>query len=106
MSISKELLSEVLELPIDTAIESQRGTSICYGNGLTTLANINLYELAHLCKEWSSTKGYTVATWKNITTNMWIAVDIEINKQKQADTEPESIFKVCEWILEQNIKRS
>ena len=67
--------------------------------------NINIYELAHKCKEWAMLQcvsGYIFSKYINFTTyQQWqvvVAID-EKTAEFTADTEPESIFKACEWIL-------
>ena len=65
-------------------------------------SDINIYELAHKCKEWA---------WEENRTNIWSSLDGEnyciarINslekKEFYSPTEPEAIFKACECILKE-----
>jgi len=77
-------------------------------NGWKTMAEINIYELAHKCKEWAYSLGHVVSTqyrtdYSNATTSLaWCeSLAYEGRQTFKADTEPEAIFKACEWILQQ-----
>ena len=107
---SKELLSEVLELDIreskykdiDNMLLRYGYWQECISNGKdisgVEYAKINIYELAHKCKEWAWLK-YK----KNIvSTYLGSAYIFPLNGEQHETTEPEAIFKACEWILEQN----
>lgn len=109
--ISKELLSEVL------------GRDILYCDMSTINTNqidyimefdkseyhenrtINIYELAHKCKEWATSQGFIVLTYGEAYYN--VDVHYHSNKSKfghlafsdTAQEEPEAIFKACAWIL-------
>lgn len=114
--ISKELLSEVLGIPL---------TDFKYGNGLIAYTTyelptfkykeINIYELAHKCKEWASELEFEISScsYKAI---------IEYNYRQEedddrrlfwkfdyetftADAEPEAVFKACQWVLENKDKQ-
>ena len=108
--ISKELLSEVLDCEImDMGVEGSDVTylmpSKCHW------IDINIYELAHECKEWaydrygdevSSMKSYFAEYEKKLwysTTSKYYEISLD---GFYADTEPEAIFKACEWILKDN----
>lgn len=96
LTISKELLSEVfgenvLSFDIggnEILIEFDKYENI-----------LNIYELAHKCKEWAYKQDYDI--W-SIT---WGAVEFQNNKKYNgtervnADTEVEAIFKACDYIL-------
>jgi len=121
MIISKELLSEVLEIKIDKIINNSRRckpNTIVYDNEeLNDYEVINIYELAHKCKEWASIKSYYISSCINSDNtidpvcskyNAWVnqfvfdGEPIEITVGCfGADTDPEAIFKACEWILKQ-----
>ncbi|MEA3280219.1 MAG: hypothetical protein U9Q38_06440, partial [Thermodesulfobacteriota bacterium] len=65
--------------------------------------DINIHELAHKCKEWAYSDGIMLQSYLY---NDKARCDIEKfgvfeHEFQVADTEPESIFKACEWILEQ-----
>lgn len=72
---------------------------------------INIHELAHKCKEWANTKGYWVHSHGCWTLNgdkyiesgsAFISLNSDIPNELfriKLDTEPEAIFKACQWIL-------
>lgn len=102
--ISKELLSEVTNIPI-SALKSIR-----YGNSLMEITKtndrweeINIYELAHKCKEWDFNKGgIDITSGKRLGLDGWeclVFVGVIPCDCYEADTEHEAIFKACEWIL-------
>jgi len=71
---------------------------------------INIYELAHKCKKWAFGLGYIIDSAfvpKGNFTSSYVMVrnhTQSINEYEyrvNADTEPESIFLACEWILKQ-----
>ena len=73
---------------------------------------INIYELAYLCKEWASKHHYSVMSGREMT--HWggayrVAVfrnsDNILFSMSTVKTEPEAIFRACEWILEQVTKK-
>jgi len=115
MNISKELLSEVLgykaeHLHLNTSL-NPLGNDIVLrcdnkrGDG-TTIKNINIYELAHKCKEWGHNKGFILKSWKLRYESMCSIEEltneppfITLHQIYNEDTEPEAIFKACEWIF-------
>jgi hypothetical protein len=111
--ISKELLSEVLgEIVLDCFITYPASELKVFvvdedGHDGKRLEYINIHELAHKCKEWSIQQGYHIYSSKGTkTTNaesyilrIW---DLERLKTFWEESEPEAIFKACEWI--QSIK--
>ena len=104
IEISKELLSEVLGYKVDYIA----GVGETYVGFHTEMGgtNINIYELAHKCKEWANKQGY-----KKVYSGIYESTDqgsmyiciLDSNdtncKDFWADTEVEAIFKACEWIL-------
>ena len=74
---------------------------------------INIYELAHLCKEWavnlspnkhalsSYPRWGDIRNYKKTNGSYYICQHLVSGVQFEAETEPEAIFKACEWILEQ-----
>lgn len=118
---SKELLSEVLGInknliqmpPIFEA--SVNSIGYLYGS-VHEVKNeydvkrqhkrVNVHELAHKCKEWANQKGYVLSS---AIAEQWCVCEYYTHKgydaeeyisYTTADTEPEAIFKACEWILE------
>ncbi len=115
--ISKELLREVLK---DKKIEfvDIRDNQIWFaktekGAMAWTWSDIciNIHELAHKCKEWADGYGYTL---KSFTADNYQGVSngccefyYERTGKKVKDlkdvceqSEPEAIFKACQWILD------
>lgn len=104
--ISKELLSEVLEENFSSnkiEFEQSRGVDssrIVIDNWRT----INIYELAHECKEWAYNKGF-LYWYENSKLYIKIIhsckVDFEIdigNYSKPFEIDID--FKACQWILD------
>jgi hypothetical protein len=69
---------------------------------------INIYELAHKCKEWAKLK-YFIDIDSHPGCARWGAEAVSHNGKPSVfyeqvfigRTEPEAIFKACQWILEQ-----
>ena len=127
---SKELLSEVLGHKIWKVLDCNMGTlRYCiYPNKEDEPSEymfpINIHELAYKCKEWafyaykisvSSFKSgsFYLKEFNQIKDNSeyWVeldtaSIDCEININDsgifKSYSEPEAIFKACEWILKEN----
>lgn len=127
--ISKELLSEVLEvsevLRIYDAMDDDAPNfsdneivieclplSFLNYNELDDDENqainivINIYELTHKCKEWAFNNSFCIMSGilNHSKTKIAVIENINIFTPKisfTANTEHESIFKACEWIMEQ-----
>ena len=118
--ISKELLSEVLGEKVDE-IGKVIDTTILAFRYSTHWSGINIYELAHKCKEWASAKDILIDVHMQNANSFSVSVN---TKQKhtiptscygvyeyyykhsfaysiEASTEPEAIFKAAEWIRRQ-----
>ena len=110
--ISKELLSEVLNLNI-TYIERCNNSIIYKISVYDREEEVNIYELAHKCKEWAYSQGYIISSGLTpvlgVNKDGWAEVfssstplDGKLHTFKQL-SEPEAVFKACEWIFkEQN----
>lgn len=113
--ISKELLSEVLKENV-LSVRQYIEYDIFYKNVIMyecrkdTYDTINIYELANKCKEWAVAQGYNVTSkvtirggrgckTQSIATARLIT-DTSVFKIYSANTEPQSIFKSCQWILD------
>jgi hypothetical protein len=59
------------------------------------MERINIYELAHKCKEWAF-KHHNIILWSGLNTCHYHTPIIE--KSFTKDTEAEAIFKACQWI--------
>ena len=106
--ISKELLSAVLGL--HCGIKSIKNSEVIYWFdciGEIREHSINIYELAHKCKEWALKHPYKVISKPDNVPGLWEAyVNLSLTSKhgEVADTEPEAIFKACEWILTKDSK--
>ncbi len=110
--ISKELLSEVLGFSIGN----------CWNDGVLIvwkedgMSDINIYELAHKCKEWANSFGYDLYSHRFDANASYSYLDLDIKgiyrdcevwrfsgnylEEFEGDTEAEAIFKACQWILD------
>lgn len=124
--INKELLSKVLdnEVPYQVKVHKIiiKNNSLNYfynskdsGGGLFEANEyINIYELAHKCKEWADSIGYTL--FSNIGEKYMTKLLIgycEVKDERthkhtlykvNGESEPEAIFKACQWILDKDSK--
>ena len=110
--ISKELLSEVLKNTvyeenddIIKVIYDIKANEVVFWTDEEYFNSVNIYELMHKCKEWASSldgREYWLQSWIEQSPILAVCeVDYQSdNKGFTADTEPEAIFKACEWILE------
>lgn len=118
--ISKELLCEVVGFSTDEIryIEDELNEDNClvYVMDYDHLqVPINVHELAHKCKEWAFDKhNLNIIAFKinNIVYKFEIATIINsqgvwfTKYSNKATSEPEAIFKACQWILEKQIKEN
>ena len=104
--ISTELLSEVLNENINSCWVRPNGIDLQYSLieiiPHEPLSYINIYELAHKCKQWAKNHGYLLYSVPDLcivkTFNLEHCVDFGL------DTEIESIFRACQWILDKDSK--
>jgi len=118
--ISKELLSEVLDIelelkrnelnPIPTGKESGSEVIFYWVKGETYFHNgssINIYELAHKCKEWAYKQGYEIVEsahkLKMRETKKYSYVFTTFDGKKILFN-PHRTFKACQWILDNQSK--
>ena len=116
--ISKELLSEVLGKDANFHKYIEDRSVVLYIQDIADCREINLYELAHKCKEWAKSKGYYLTTKQHkdgflCYVNLDFTIDLSHKKIKcnligfdglvNADTEFLAVKKACEWI-QNNIK--
>lgn len=116
--ISKELLSEVLGKDIGR-IEDNDNIEFWWSKTDTYCGSINVYELAHKCKEWAKNQGYFINSSygkyedgiKAFATFNWelngevIPSSFVLETWFKADAEPDAIFKACQWILDNKDKQ-
>ena len=113
--ISKELLSEVLKEKTDKPnmisddLLAYGVDDEDYNTELLKYKEINIYELAHKCKEWAlkhiidkeiQSTGCAITSWI-ISNGKGKARILIIDKSFIANTEVEVIIKACEWILKE-----
>lgn len=102
--ISKELLSEVLGNGIYTHVSLDN--CVVSWNNAKEDESINIYELANKCKEWAVVKQfYNIATLLDYTGHTCIIRQdpitfLNTELRFRAGTEPDAIFKACQWILD------
>lgn len=114
---SKELMSEVLKRDVDK-VKSIEGNTIIYGCVPSDgwYDEINIYEFAHKCKEWamrlekepyiieSSYEHFTHDGIMYAICRVYHDGDMVWNNYGNEfigewHTEPGSIFKACEWVM-------
>jgi hypothetical protein len=101
--ISKELLSEVLNKPVTLLRVVEDGTDYLASIVYTEHGKMNIYELAHKCKDWALMHDFSIKSTYDFTHTCFASV---YGLQRgsyfnvQADAEPEAIFKACQWILD------
>ena len=110
--ISKELLSEILK-EYKFPFSYEYNTYNDYTKKIYFYVNselkidffsINIYELAHKCKEWAISKGWVLHEVRNLKEYIiYFSGDFrESSNDFRADTEHEAIFQACEWILKES----
>ena len=121
--ISKELLSTVY--PIDettetyVGIQESTGRVMWFGKEYNDCrSEIDIHRVAHKCKEWLYDNFYKLprasecGSWHRMyfekDNDAWF-INIEWSDEQiyysfRGETEPEAIFKACEWILTKDIK--
>ena len=113
--ISKELLNEVLgtkTIQMNPVLEDNNMVGyLVYGSQdtITQIRNnhkqINICELAYKCKEWAyndkSLCGYSIElkSYKS-EIGCWLCELMSEDITFSGDTEPDVIFKACQWILD------
>ena len=98
--ISKELLSTVIGIEV---INFSLGGYFIEYSAVGILRDINIFELAHKCKELLIKKGYFFDI-SHSTMGLDCRVIVYGKGIKEyfiADTEEEAIFKACEWVIKQ-----
>lgn len=127
--ISKELLSEVMGCAISNSVDvhgitrvigiedEPDGTFLTFGYQSYESSRkryINIYELAHKCKEWASELEFEISSCTYKATVEYNCRQDEDDDRRlfwksdyetfSSDTEPEAIFKACQWILDNKDK--
>ena len=112
--ISKELLSEVLGIDkrlcrLDKVVDNTL-FFYTFRNAGEYQNYINIYELAHKCKEWACKEGFILISYtkpyKDVKKKGYCQIHHTQDKSREndkpfnCDFEYESIFKACQWILD------
>ena len=113
--ISKKLLSEVLGVDLSNSNNmldpipqgQERGSNTIFywlpsEDRFHSGSSINIYELAHKCKEWVSRQSYHMQTNLYLDGLYRVTITFKGMYDKEVfdeGTEYEAIFKACEWIL-------
>ncbi len=119
--ISKELLSAVY--PIDETTETYVGIQESTGRVMRfgkeyndCRSEIDIHRVAHKCKEWavnlspnkhafsSYPRWGDIRNYKKTNGSYYICQHLVSGAQFEAESEPEAIFKACQWILDRNSK--
>lgn len=113
--ISKELISEVLGKEIvdfNMLSHPENRTLLAYKPNSEKVGSIiNIYELAHKCKEWANSCGIKGKNYQLLTSlfpeylggaycEVWSGAHNQMDANLLANTEYEAIFKACQWILD------
>ena len=100
--ISKELLSNVLNKNVSYFVVRQNEITYTYDD---CDEDLNIYELAHKCKEWAYANNYNIESDYEGYTRL-STVDTSTIVSKGSITipfelsEPEAVFNDCQWILD------
>ena len=103
--ISKELLSEVLGVYVRDGWYFDCELLLYTHDKILGLdenyhSQINIYELAHKCKEWAHSRNFMIQSYLyNTKARADLLSSCDVDEKFQADTEPEAVFRACEWIL-------
>ena len=125
--ISKELLSAVLGIPL-SHIRYNDTTNLYEifkedlfnwsdgSYGRWSNLEVNIYEFAHKCKEWavnlspnkhalsSYPRWGDIRNYKKTNGSYYVCQHLVSGVQFEAETEPEAIFRACQWILDKDSK--
>lgn len=117
IEISKELLSEVFtDNQQDFKVNKIEKNILhyswlmeeCFGDGDVNCKwidmNINIYELAHKCKEWAYNKGIMLVSGYYPNGNAYCSTNNTLKgvfNESRADTEVEAVILASEWILKE-----
>lgn len=105
--INNDLLTQILGIEVLSSKPVRQTSTMRYkfdAIGEHRDNSINIYELAYLCKKWAYTKNYLIDSCFNKPEGevlvYWMS---KLNKRTEfsGNTEPEAVFKACEWIFEQ-----
>ena len=97
--ISKKLLDEILGDIQDYEINDNI-IKYCKLGDYDYWQEINIYEFVHRCKEWAFYRDKWISSqFSDASAAVSWGSPIKHKKFKHCGSEPEAIFKACEWIL-------
>lgn len=102
--ISKELLEKVLDFTSGNVFIKEIETR---NNDIEYLCNVggwnllNIYELAHMCKEWANKYVTNIGSGYDKDKEIYWCICNNGEFQFYENTELEAVIKACEWILKQ-----
>ena len=116
--ISKELLSEILKCTVCYDIHDMSVSYVKLDVVDKGTLKINIHELAHKCKEWALNQKCYITVDHKFTKYAYVKWYVkydgycrfgykhehEYSERFDAPTEPEAIFKACQWILDNKDK--
>lgn len=114
---SKELLSEVLDTKafLRNIIDEKTYEIHYFVDGVPIYNKINIHELAHKCKEWALKKHQlAISSGSEGFQSSWFEAKVYETRDyklfqirsESGLTEPEAIFKACEWVRTKLIKET
>lgn len=104
--ISKELLSEVLGIEVISVQVISITVHYAYKNveDKEIIDKLNIHYVAHKCKEWARHNKFRLVGWYRIGKSKDYKIDVHNHDmciyESSSKTEPEAIFKACQWILD------
>ena len=112
--ISDELLKEILGDIVTKNVQISPSKLLFKESRamIDTSHIINIHELAHKCKDWAWNKDFVLESFPITFDGETMDARVNVTKGKanslflssdyfDESTEPEAIFKACEWILSQ-----
>ena len=102
-------LRQIVRIKVENNILKYNFNDGCIKNTFIMYdGSINIYELAHKCKEWALNKGYFILSAVDGYCTVEDIVDFILRFSITHPSEfkclsypePESVFKACQWILE------
>lgn len=105
--ISLRLLSLLLDENINYLSDELDGNLVPYEIPIDGWVTVNVFELADKAKAWINTQGWTPSStvYRNgkarCVLTEYTTYDDPTKKEFTGDSEPEAVFKACEYLLTQ-----
>lgn len=130
--LSQVLQCNCIKVSSEKTYPFVEGSVYFWVDGSFTYSSVNIYELSHKCKEWAKNQGYAISSGysdmdydgDSETSNYQIYSVVNLrcgyhsyNSKHDVDewhedmifdmhnSEPEAIFKACQWILDNKDKQ-